>query len=107
MSKNQNTALVPLDHIAQSIVILRGHRVLLDSDLAALYGVTTKRFNEQVKRNVARFPVDFMFQLTAEELAGLRSQFATPKPSRGGRRYAPREHRAPSTSFIAQATEPS
>lgn len=89
MTKNKDTALMPIDHIAQSILILRGHRVLLDSELAALYGVTTKRFNEQVKRNLARFPADFMFQLTVEELAGLRSHFATSKPSRGGRRYAP------------------
>ena len=65
------------EHIARDILVLRGHRVLLDSQLAALYGVTTKRLNEQVRRNAARFPEDFMFQLTAEEAAGLRSQFAT------------------------------
>lgn len=75
--------------IAQSIFILRGQRVLLDSDLAALYGVETKRFNEAVKRNRARFPDDFMFQLTADELGILRSQFATSKTGSGGRRYAP------------------
>jgi ORF6N domain-containing protein len=89
MTTNKDAALVPVDHIAQSILVLRGHRVLLDSELAALYGATTKRFNEQVKRNLARFPADFMFQLTPEDLAGLRSHFATSKPSRGGRRYAP------------------
>lgn len=62
---------------------------MLDSDLAELYGVPTKRFNEQVKRNLARFPDDFMFQLTEEEHAALRSQFATSNIGRGGRRYAP------------------
>lgn len=58
---------------------------MLDSDLAVLYGVTTKRLNEQVRRNLRRFPADFMFQLTSEEAESLRSQFATSK--RGGRRY--------------------
>jgi hypothetical protein len=62
---------------------------MLDSDLAALYGVTTKRLNEQVRRNRARFPVDFMLQLSGEEVAALRSQIATSKTGRGGRRYAP------------------
>ncbi len=75
--------------ITRSILILRNQRVLLDSELAALYGVTTKRFNEQVKRNVARFPTDFMFRVNADELHSLRSQFATSNPRRGGRRYAP------------------
>ena len=66
-----------------------GQRVLLDADLATLYDVTTKRFNEQVKRNLDRFPEDFMFQLTEEEFAALRSQFATSNQGRGGRRYLP------------------
>lgn len=79
----------PVEHITQSILILRGQRVMLDSDLAELYGVTTKRFNEQVRRNLERFPVDFMFQVTVEELARLRSQIATSKSGRGGRRYSP------------------
>ena len=56
---------------------IRGLRVMLDSDLAAIYGVSTKRLNEQVKRNLERFPADFMFQLTAKESAALRSQIAT------------------------------
>ncbi len=84
--------LVPVEHITRAIVVLRGHKVLLDSELAALYGVTTKRFNEQVRRNRARFPEDFMFQLTPEELDSLRSQIATSKAApqgRGGRRYLP------------------
>ncbi len=66
---------------------------MLDADLAALYGVTTKRLNEQVKRNLDRFPDDFVFQLTKQELAVLRSQFATSSSAArlawGGRRYAP------------------
>jgi hypothetical protein len=62
---------------------------MLDADLAVLYGVSTKRLNEQVRRNRSRFPDDFMFQLTAEEVRSLRSQFATSKQGRGGRRYAP------------------
>jgi hypothetical protein len=84
--------LLPLEAITHRIVIMRGQKVLLDSDLAALYGVETKRFNEAVKRNLARFPADFMFQLSAEEFAALRSQFATSNSpaGRGGRRYLPR-----------------
>lgn len=79
----------PPPHIESVILLLRGHKVLLDADLAALYGVTTKRLNEQVRRNRSRFPEDFMFQLTSEEVASLRSQFATSNKGRGGRRYAP------------------
>lgn len=66
-----------LSGIAGQIHVLRGLRVMLDADLVALYGVTTKRFNEQVKRNLSRFPVEFMFQLTAEEFRSLRSHNAT------------------------------
>jgi ORF6N domain-containing protein len=62
---------------------------MLDADLAILYGVSTKRLNEQVRRNRSRFPDDFMFQLTREEVRSLRSQIATSKQGRGGRRYAP------------------
>src|SRR2546427_4641544 len=107
MSRHYNknkTALIAIEAIASRIVILRGHRVMLDSDLAALYGVTTKRLNEQVARNHQRFPVDFAFQLTEQEFTDLISQFstsiestskrlrsqnATSKPGRGGRRYHP------------------
>jgi hypothetical protein len=83
---------VPVEPIPSAILILRGHRVLLDAELAALYSVTTKRLNEQVKRNAKRFPVDFMFQLRSAEATALRSQFATSKTTaagRGGRRYLP------------------
>ncbi|MDX2112909.1 MAG: ORF6N domain-containing protein [Alphaproteobacteria bacterium] len=69
--------LIPLQRIEQKILLIRGQKVLLDSDLAELYGVTTKRLNEQVKRNIERFPKHFMFQLTHQELELLRSQFAT------------------------------
>src|ERR1700736_328073 len=75
--------------VESRILILRGHKVILDSDLAELYGVPVKRLNEQVKRNVERFPADFMFQLSAREHDHLRSQFATSKQARGGRRYPP------------------
>jgi len=81
--------LVRLDPITNAIHLIRGQRVMLDSDLAALYGVTTGRLNEQVKRNRTRFPSDFMFQLTSAELAGLKSQIAISKPGRGGRRKLP------------------
>jgi len=80
--------IVSVERIQRTIVILRGQRVMLDADLAALYGVTTKRLNQQLRRNLKRFPEDFAFQLTAEESAALRSQFATSK-GRGGRRYLP------------------
>jgi phage regulator Rha-like protein len=84
MAKSTHTA-----SIARTIVILRGQKVLLDADLALLYGVPTKRLNEQVRRNANRFPADFMFQLTDHEVIALRSQIATSKPRRGGRRYLP------------------
>jgi phage regulator Rha-like protein len=80
-------ALIPAEVIERKIYLIRGQKVMLDSDLAKLYGVTTKRLNEQVRRNLKRFPSDFMFQLSNEEAVSLRSQFATSK--RGGRRYLP------------------
>lgn len=74
----------------RTILILRGRRVIFDSDLAGLYGASAKRLNEQVKRNTGRFPADFAFKLTPEEFETLRSQFATSKPERrGGRRTLP------------------
>ncbi len=69
--------------------MLRGQKVMLDSDLAALYGVETRRLNEQVRRNLSRFPAEFMFQVDAGELAGLMSQIATSKSGRGGPRKLP------------------
>ncbi len=76
-------AIIPIGRIEQDILLLRGQKVILDADLAQLYGVTTRRLNEQVKRNIDRFPEDFMFQLTDGESAALRSQFATSKGGRG------------------------
>jgi hypothetical protein len=81
---------IAAEQIARAILILRGQRVLQDSELAALCGVSTRRFNEQVRRNRKRFPADFMFQLTAEETSSLRSQIATLKTGRGQhRKYLP------------------
>ena len=80
-------SIVPVETIERKIYLIRGHKVMLDSDLAELYGVTTKRLNEQVRRNLKRFPSDFMFQLSSKEAESLRSQIATSK--RGGRRYLP------------------
>jgi hypothetical protein len=77
------TGLVALERISRAILVVRGRRVMLDRDLAAIYGVTVKRLNEQVKRNAPRFPEDFVFQLNAEESGRLRSQFATLKAGRG------------------------
>lgn len=82
-------AIVPVERIESRILLIRGHKVMLDSDLAELYRVSTKRLNEQVRRNRERFPEDFMFQLTPEETEALRSQFATSNRGRGGRRYRP------------------
>lgn len=81
-------SLVPADRIGRSILSIRGQRVMIDADLADLYGVSTKRLNEQVARNRDRFPADFMFQLTLAEFARLRSQIATSN-GRGGRRTPP------------------
>jgi hypothetical protein len=90
VSKSKGLDVMPIEHITQSILVLRRHRVLLDTDLVDLYGVTTKSFNQQVRRNRERFPADFMFQLTDEELAILRSQNVTSSSSLwGGRRYPP------------------
>jgi hypothetical protein len=78
-----------VERIAQAIYLIRGQRVMLDDDLAGVYGVKTHRLNEQVRRNIARFPEDFMFKLSPEEWDGLRSQIATSNKGRGGRRYLP------------------
>ena len=75
-----------MDALDHSIHLIRGHRVMLDADLAALYGVQTKVLVQAVNRNLARFPTDFMFQLTAEEWANLRSQIVTSSSGHGGRR---------------------
>jgi hypothetical protein len=89
VAKAKSALSVPVEHITRSILILRGHRVLLDAELADLYGVATKVLLQAVKRNARRFPEDFMMQLTGAEWTALRSQFVTSKTGRGGRRYPP------------------
>ena len=81
--------LIPIEIIENKILLIRKHKVMLDSDLAELYDVATKVLIQAVKRNLNRFPEDFMFQLTSEETDSLRSQIVTSKPGRGGRRYPP------------------
>ena len=84
------TAHISTDRIDQAILLIRRHRVMLDTDLAKLYGVSTKVLNQAVRRNATRFPADFMFQLTGEEATALRSQFVTLKTGRGQhRKYRP------------------
>ena len=88
-SEKTEQSLVPVEAIASAILVLRGQRVILDADLAKLYGVTTARLNQQVRRNLDRFPEDFVFQLGQDEYDGLMLQFATSKIGRGGRRKLP------------------
>ena len=78
-----------IEQIEKTIHFIRGYRVMLDSDLARIFGVTTKHLNQAVKRNLDRFPEDFMFQVTENERESLRSQIVTSNASRGGRRYLP------------------
>ncbi len=85
--RKRSAVAVATEAIVGRIVVVRGEKVLLDEDLAALYGVETRRLNEQLRRNRNRFPGDFVFQLAPEEFANLKSQFAT--SSWGGRRKLP------------------
>jgi len=87
--KSTSRALVPVEAIERRILLIRGHKVMLDSHLAEMYKVPTFRLNEAVKRNRRRFPKDFMFRLGKEEAESLTSQFAMSKPGRGGRRTLP------------------
>ena len=87
MNKNKDNTVIPDEIILNKIYYIRNKKILLDSDIAMLYGVETRRLNEQVKRNITRFPSDFMFQLSNDEFENLRSQFAT--SSWGGRRSPP------------------
>ena len=80
--------LIPIERIERLILLIRGHKVILDADLAALYGVETKQLIRAVKRNLPRFPDDFMFQLNKEESENLRFHFGT-SSQWGGRRYPP------------------
>lgn len=83
------TSAVMAEGVERKILLLRGERVMLDADLAALYEVETRALVQAVKRNASRFPADFMFQLTAKEAAILRSQTVISSASQGGRRYPP------------------
>lgn len=89
MNNPRMNQLVPVERVEKLIHLARGEKVLLDADLAVLYGVETKALNRAVRRNRGRFPEDFMFQLTAEEAEALRCQIGTSKAGRGGRRYLP------------------
>lgn len=85
-----NQGLVPAARIESAILVIRGHRAMLDADLAELYGVETRALVQAVRRNIERFPEDFLFHLTAEEVEGLRSRSVISNPEgRGGRRYLP------------------
>jgi hypothetical protein len=81
--------VIPQEVIENKIFMIRGHKVILDSDLAGLYQVTTFNLNKAVKRNIGRFPEDFMFQLNNDEYKSLTFQFGISKKGRGGRRYLP------------------
>lgn len=89
MSKAIAPIVLNPQDIERSIHLVRGQRVMLDIDLAKLYGVSTKRLNEQVRRNIDRFPTDFAYQLTPQEFAELRSQIATANPTAAMRRFRP------------------
>ena len=82
-------SVVPVELVERKIYLIRGHKVMLDSDLAELYEAKTKALIQAVKRNIGRFPLDFMFQLNNQEVITLRSQFVTSKSGKGGRRYIP------------------
>lgn len=86
IAKAETASIQPVEQIESLIITVRGKQVILDRDLARLYGVETRRLNEQVRRNIERFPEDFMFKLTKEEFDNLRSQIATSN-GRGGQRY--------------------
>ena len=88
-NKEKQEQLIAIEQIEEKIYLIRGQRVMLDSDLAEVYQVETKMLNRAVKRNIDRFPEDFMFQLTDDETKSLRFQIGTSNKGRGGRRYLP------------------
>lgn len=108
MAKSQPP--IRIHRIARAILLLRGQRVILDAELAALYGVTTKRLNEQVKRNAARFPADFMFRFSRAETEAMnRSQFATGSQKHRNPRFPPHaftEHGAIMAATRTQVSAP-
>lgn len=89
MAKNIKQASIPDEIIMDKIYFIRGQKIMLDRDLAELYGVETKRLKEAVRRNISRFPEDFMFEMDKEEFENLRTQFASSKEEFRGLRYAP------------------
>jgi len=89
MRTRKKADLIPQEIIENKILLIRGQKVMLDRDLARLYGVTTKNLNKAVSRNLDSFPEDFLFQLDKDEYESLRFQFGTSKKGRGGRRYSP------------------
>jgi phage regulator Rha-like protein len=89
MKKDESKSIIPLERIERAIYVIRGHKIILDQDLAALYGAETKQLNRALSRNKERFPGDFAFQLTIEEWNSLRCQIGTSNIGRGGRRYLP------------------
>ncbi len=93
---SDNISLIPMERIERAILLIRGEKVMLDSDLAVIYGVSTKALNQAVKRNALRFPVDFMFQLTAAEAESLRSQIVTSTRGAAGGAICPTS--SPSTA---------
>src|SRR5215212_12029246 len=92
---------VSVQLVERRIYLIRGHKVMIDVDLADLYGVATKALNQQVQRNRKRFPEDFMFQLTKEEAENLRSQFVTSRSAHGGRRFLPYAFTEPGVAMLS------
>jgi hypothetical protein len=106
VTKPDGRSDVPIERIESAILFIRGHKVMLDRDLAALYGVKTFNLNKAVKRNTDRFPEDFMFQLTAEEAGTLRFQIGMSKgKGRGGRRYLPYVFTEQGVAMLSSASE--
>ena len=100
----RSKSILPAERIERSIVLLRGYKVLLDEDLAAMYGVPTKVLNQAVRRNAARFPDDFMFQPTSAEYEALRSQTVTLEPGRGRhRKYLPQAFTVLGVAMLSSA----
>lgn len=97
--------LIPQERIENKIFLFRENKVMIDRDLAELYGVETKALNLAVKRNIDRFPEDFMFQLTEDEDSVLRFQIETSKKGRGGRRYLPYVFTQEGVAMLSQCTE--
>jgi len=94
--------IIPIEHIASRIYLIRNEKVMVDSDLAELYGVSTSALNQQAKRNPERFPEDFAFQLTAEKYANLMSQNVMSSLGHGGRRRPPVVFTEQGVSMLSQ-----